>query len=247
MLQFNIFLTEELISIHPISLKRIEIRIGEDLAYYIMLDVETKNLGSRIMEDNELLLSLQLGDAAKQELYYADSKDPQLALEIGKKRIASLLSQGVIFAGYNLNGFDTVMLRKFLGIEIPESRVLDLLQSPRLKRLTSGKKTRLEEVCRLCGIEAGHKPKMDKRAEKYKAQPHIMERARAEAEDIIKNKGWSSDFAFSYTLDKIAGGHAIWDAYLEFVESGGRKNTLFYEYAIGDIISEYQLLSKLGY
>lgn len=217
------------------------------LGMYIMLDVETKNLGSDIMEDNELLMSLQLGDATKQELYYADSKDPQLALEMGKKRIASLLSQGVIFAGYNIKGFDTVMLKKFLGIEIPESKMLDLCQSLRLTQLTNKKKARLEEVCRICGIDASHKSKMDKRAEKYKAQPHIMKRAKAEAEDIVKNKGWSSDFALNYMLDKIAGGHAIWDAYLEFVESEGRKNTLFYEYAIGDIISEYQLLTKLGY
>jgi len=55
------------------------------------------------------------------------------------------------------------------------------------------------------------------------------------------------DFAFNYVLDKIAGGRAIFDAYLEFVKSEGQKNTLFYEYAIGDVISEYQLLKKLGY
>jgi len=41
--------------------------------------------------------------------------------------------------------------------------------------------------------------------------------------------------------------HYIYDAYLEFVKSGGQKNTLFYEYAIGDVISEYQLLKALGY
>jgi hypothetical protein len=214
---------------------------------YVVLDVETKNLGSDIMEDNEQLLSLQLGNSTKQELYYYDSKDPKLTLEIGKKQIATLLSQGVVFAGFNIKGFDTVMLRKFLGIEIPESKMLDLCQSPRLTQLINKRKARLEEVCRICGIDASHKPKMDKKAEKYKAQPDVMKLAKAKAEAIVKNKGWSYDFAFNYVLDKIAGGRAIWDAYLEFVESGGRKNTLFYEYAVGDVISEHQLLKKLGY
>jgi len=72
---------------------------------YIVLDVETKNLGSDIMRDNEQLLSLQLGDATKQKLYYYDSKNPKLTLEIGKKQITILLSQGVVFAGYNIKGF----------------------------------------------------------------------------------------------------------------------------------------------
>jgi hypothetical protein len=52
------------------------------------------------------------------------------------------------------------------------------------------------------------------------------------------------DFSYNYVLDKIAGGNAIYDAYLEFVECGGQKDTLFYEYAIGDAISEYQLLKN---
>lgn len=38
---------------------------------------------------------------------------------------------------------------------------------------------------------------------------------------------------------------AIMHAYNEFVQLGGDKATLFYEYAIGDVISEYQLLGKV--
>jgi hypothetical protein len=199
------------------------------------------------MRDNEQILSLQLGDTVKHKLFYYHSKDPQLTLGMGKKYIASLLSQGVIFAGYNIKGFDTVMLKQFLGVEIPDSRLLDLCQSPRLTELTGKEKAPLEEACGKCGIDVNHKLTMNRRAEKYYDRQDIREQARAKAEDLERNKGWSSNFAFNYALRKIAGGHAIFDAYLEFVKSGGQKNTLFYEYAIGDVISEHQLLKALGY
>jgi superfamily II helicase len=116
---------------------------------YIVLDVETKNLGSDIMKDNEQLLSLQLGDATKQELYYYDSKEPKRTLATGEKRIVSLLSQGVIFAGFKIKGFDIVMLKEFLGIEIPESKMLDLCLSPRLIQFTNKSKMRMEEACKV--------------------------------------------------------------------------------------------------
>ena len=214
---------------------------------YIVLDVETKNLGSDIMEDNERLLSIQLGDAHKQELYYADSKDPRWTLAMGEKQIAALSSQGYTFAGYNIMGFDTTMLKKFRGIEIPESKLFDICQSPRLTQFTNKKRCRMEEACRMCGVDASHKPKMDKRAEKYLARQDIKEQAKVKAEDLVKNKGWDPDFAFKYVLEKIAGGHAIYETYVEFVENGGRKDAFFYEYAIGDVISEYNLLKALKY
>ena len=37
---------------------------------------------------------------------------------------------------------------------------------------------------------------------------------------------------------------AIYEAYNEFVIKNGSKDTLFYEYAIGDVICEFQLLMK---
>jgi hypothetical protein len=214
---------------------------------YVVLDVETKNLGSDIMEDNEQILSIQIGNATEQALYYHDSKNPEWTLAMGEKEIASLLSQGVTFTGYNIKGFDAVMLKRFLRVEIPESKMLDLCQSPKLTKITEKRKARLEEVCEKCGISVLHKLKMNKRAEKYEDREDIKKQAKAEAEDLVRNKGWSHDFAHDYVLDKIAGGHAIFDAYLEFVKSGGQKDTLFYEYAIGDIIAEYQLLKALKY
>jgi hypothetical protein len=216
---------------------------------YIVLDVETKNLGSDIMRDSEQLLSLQLGDATKQKLYYYDSKNPKLTLEIGKKQITILLSQGAVFAGYNIKGFDAVMLKEFLGIEIPETNMLDLClcQQQKLTQLTGRNKPRLEEACAACGVEATHKRRMNERAKSYKSIEAHKNNALARAKELVEKRGWSQDFSYNYALDKIAGGHAIWDAYLEFAESGGRNDTLFYEYAIGDVISEHQLLRKLGY
>lgn len=214
---------------------------------YVALDVETKNLGSDIMKDNEQLLSLQLGDATKHELYYADSKDPQLNLEMGKKRMLSLLSQGVTFAGFNIKGFDIPILKQFLRVEIPESNIFDLCQTPRVYELGNRKIFGLERVCGECGIEVVHKRKMNERAEKYGAKENIQKEAKDKAVGIMQKKGGTLDYAFKEALRKIAYGHAVWNAYLEFVESGGQKDTLFYEYAIGDVISEYQLLKKLGY
>jgi len=215
---------------------------------YVVLDVETKNLGSDIMKDTEQLLSLQLGDATKQELYYHDSKNPKLTLETGKRRIESLLSQGVTFAGYNIKRFDTEMLKRFLGIEIPQSRMFELSDTPRMIELhRKTKDWTMECACQDCGIEVTHKQRMNTRAEKYRAKKDIQEKAKAKAVEIMRKKGGTLDYAFKEALHKIAYGHAIWDAYLEFVESGGRNDSLFYEYAVGDVISERLLLKKLGY
>jgi hypothetical protein len=214
---------------------------------YVVLDIETKNLGSDIMKDNEQILSIQLGNDIKQKLYYHDSKDPQWTLATGEKQIASLLSQGFIFAGYNIKNFDIPLLKRFLGVEIPKSNIFEVGETPRVAELNKMKKYRLEEVCAECGIDASHKLEMNKKAEEYKVRQDIKAQANVKAKELVRNKGWSFDFALKYALDKIAGGHAIFNAYLEFVESGGQKNTLFYKYAIGDVISEYQLLKALKY
>jgi hypothetical protein len=214
---------------------------------YLIIDIETENTGSDIMKDNKRIISVQIGDATKQELYYADSKDPQYTLSRAKKQIASLLSQGYIFAGYNIKSFDIPILKQFLRVEIPESNVFELSQTSRVTELNKIKKFKLEDICMECGVETNHKRKMNEKAEKYKGRQDIKDQAYAKAKDFVRNKGWTFDFAYRYALDKIARGTAIIDAYQEFVESGGQKNTLFYEYAIGDVISEYNLLKALKY
>jgi len=214
---------------------------------HVVLDVETKNLGCDVIKDNEQLLSFQLGDATEQELYYYDSKDKQSNLEIGKKRIMSLLSQGVTFAGFNIKNFDISILKQFLGVEIPDSNIFDLYQTPRVCELRNMKIFGLERVCGEYGIGVVHKRKMNERAEKCQAKEVIQIEAKAKALEVMKKKGGTFNYAFNEVLHKIAYGHAVWGSYLEFVESGGQKNTLFYEYAIGDVICEHQLLKKLGY
>jgi hypothetical protein len=216
---------------------------------YRIIDIETENTGADIMEDNKRILSVQIGDDVAQNLYWADSKDPQWTLDSAKKEIELLLSQGVIFAGYNVKSFDVRFLKQFLGMEIPESNILDicLCQSQKLTQLTGKNKPRLEEACAACGVKVFHKQRMNEKAKKYKSIESVKNQALAKAKELVKNRGWSLDFSYNYALDKVTGGHAIYDAYKEFVERGGQKDTLFYEYAIGDVISEYQLLKALGY
>ena len=216
---------------------------------YRIIDIETENTGTDVMEDNKRIISVQIGDDTKQNLYWADSKDPQWNLESAKKEIESLLSQGVIFAGHNIRGFDVRFLKQFLGVEIPESNILDpcQCQSQKLTQLTGKNKPRLEEACAACGVKVTHKQRMNEKANKYKSIEAFKKQALTKAKELVRNKGWSLNFSYDLVLDKIAVGNAIYDAYLEFVKSGGQENTLFYEYAIGDIISEYQLLKALGY
>ena len=216
---------------------------------YLIIDIETENTGTDVMEDNKRIISVQIGDDTKQTLYWADSKDPQWNLESAKKEIESLLSQGVIFAGHNIRGFDVRFLKQFLGVEIPESNILDpcQCQSQKLTQLTGKNKPRLEEACAAFGVKVTHKQRMNEEANKYKSIEVLKKQALTKAKELVKNKGWSLNFSYDLILDKIAVGNAIYDAYLEFVKSGGQKNTLFYEYAIGDIISEYQLFKALGY
>jgi len=215
---------------------------------YQIIDIETENTGSDIMRDNKRIISVQIGDDTKQELYYADSEDPRFTLAMAKERIESLLSQGVVFAGYNIKGFDIPLLKQFLGVEIPESSLLELSQTTMVTSLCqqrSRNRLRLEEICILLGIDSSHKKEMKRKAETYKTRPEIIAQAQEAARDIASRKGWSLDFSYGYAIDKIAGGNAIFDSYKDFVASKGSINTLFYRYAAGDVISEFRLLKHI--
>lgn len=212
---------------------------------YRIIDIETENTGSDILKDNKRIISVQIGDADKQELYYDDSKYPRYTFAEAKRQMASLLSEGCIFTGYNILGFDIPILKQFLRVEIPESNIFDLCQAPRVAELRNRRLFSLEEVCGECGIEVVHKRRMNEKAEDYKNRQDIKDLAVVKAREYVKNRGWSLDFSYDYVLNKIAGGNAIYDAYKEFVKRGGQKNTLFYEYAIGDVICEYRLLKIL--
>jgi len=213
---------------------------------YIVLDIETENTGSDIIKDNKRIISIQIGDATNQEIYYDDSKDLRWTLNSGIAKIKSLLSENYIFTGYNFKGFDLRFLKHFLGVEIPKSNVFDLSETNQCQSLRRRRIFSLEDVCKECGIKATHKQKMNKKAESYKKKQDIIEQAQIKAKEKIEIDGWSHEFAFNYVLKKIAGGHAIYDAYKDFVKSENKKNTLFYEYAIDDVIAEYNLLKILN-
>ncbi|MCX6648552.1 MAG: hypothetical protein NTV61_04090 [Candidatus Bathyarchaeota archaeon] len=214
----------------------------------LVLDIETENTGADIMADNKRIISVQLGNSAKQELYFADSKDTSRSLSTVKSRISSLLSEGIVFAGYNVKGFDVPMLKEFLDIDIPNENLLELYETEKvatLCRLKNRRTLRLEEVCKGFDIDTSHKDEMNHEAEKYKMRPDIVKKAQTAAKEIVDRKGWSFDFSYNYTLDKLAGGNAIYDSYLKFVERDGSPDTLFHRYAVGDIISEYRLLQAV--
>lgn len=216
---------------------------------YRAIDIETENTGIDIMKDNKRIISVQIGNDTKQNLYWADSKDSLWTLKSAEKEISSLLSQGVIFTGYNIKGFDNLFLKQFLGIEIPELNILDICHTDEIREFhnTTSDWT-MECACAKWFVSANYKQKMNTKAEQYKTRQDIQEKAKVGAREIMKTKSWlTPSGAYTKALNKIAGGHAIYDAYLEFVKSGGQKDTLFYEYAIGDVVSEYQLLKKLGY
>jgi len=129
---------------------------------HLIIDIETENTGADIMEDNKRIISVQIGNATEQDLYWADSTNLQLALASVKKEIASLLSEDCIFAGYNIKGFDLPLLKRFLKVEIPESNILELSQTPKITQLAKSRNRRnlrLEEVCMEYGIEVTHKQK----------------------------------------------------------------------------------------
>jgi hypothetical protein len=214
----------------------------------LILDIETENTGSDIWKDNERIISVQIGDDSQQEFYYADSKNPLTKLDKVKTRIESLISQGYLLAGYNMK-FDTHNIKQFLKCDIPEENALELYHMDRFnERLRSlGRRyLRLEEACVEFGIQVTHKNEMNQKAEQYKVRPDIIDRAKKVAPKIAIKKGGTVEYAYNEAIKKIAGGYAILDAYNEFVTNGCSKDSLFYKYAIGDVICEFQLFKAIN-
>ncbi len=214
----------------------------------LVLDIETENLGANVMTDNTRVISIQLGDENNQTLYFADSKKPENSLDESIKRINLLISEGYVFAGYSIKRFDVPILKELLNIEIPEENILELTHTTRFNNLLRrlGKRyLSLADACAALGINASHKKKMITKAEGYLTRPDILNKAKKEAPVIAKKKGGSVEYAYNESIRKIAGGYAIYDAYIEFVQKDGARDTLFYEYAVGDIVCEYKLFKKL--
>ena len=212
------------------------------------LDVETENRGPDIIADNKRIISIQIGDDKEVEVYWADSPDPEMSLENAKNRIKSLLDQAVTFAGFNIIGFDNIVLDNLLGIKIPKENILELTTTHKMlqfKQEIGRRNISLAYTCKKFGIDASHKEEMNKIADEFKKQDKIWTQASKAADQIVKAKQWSRDFALNKCLNKIAVGCAIYDAYEKFRDSGGRKDMLFYRYAAGDVVCEYRLLQAL--
>lgn len=214
----------------------------------VVIDIETENTGADIIRDNKRIISVQIGNSEKQELYYADARDPSLSTSRVPQRIRTLIAERNVFAGYYLRDFDLPLLKQFLGVEIPGANILEITEMDGIKKLqqrTGRRSYRVEDVCREYGIPTDHKRLMHERAESFRKRPEVLTLADTAARQLVADKGWSYDFSLTYKLDKIAGGRAIYDSYLEFVQKNGAKDTLFHRYAIGDVICEYQLMQKL--
>jgi len=199
-------------------------------------------MGADIDLDNKRIISVQIGDATNVELYYADSKHIEHGLPSARDRIAEMLSKGHVFTGYNIERFDIPNLAKFLEIQVPPSNFIDLSQTDIIKSLKRTQALyKLEDVCQRLNIPVKHKHRMNEKAETYKTRQDILALADKEAPRIAAKRGGTVEFARKEAIGKIALGTAIFDSYKEFVGKEGSKDTLFYEYAIGDIVCEYRL------
>ena len=197
----------------------------------LVIDIETENTSADVATGNKRIISIQIGDDVTQEIYYDDSSE--YSLSRGKERILSLLSSGCVFVGFYL-AFDLPLLKKFLDIDITNYIELQIV------RYSS-----LVDACRPYKINVDHKQKMNEKAEEYTKRDDIRNEARIEAQKRVEEKGDSFDYAFGKCLKSISFGKAIIDSYNEFVQKGGSKDTLFYEYAIGDVICEFRLFKAL--
>jgi len=199
------------------------------------------------MSDNRRVLSVQIGDSTKQELYYADASTGDRSLFQVPVRVGRLASQGCIFAGYNIKAFEVNFLRKFLGVRIQDTSVVDLREMDAVKKLQekTGKAfLELEEVCSAYGISTDHRRLLDEKVELLKKKPEILAQAN-EAAKQLEAKGWTPDSSLKSALDRIATGNAVLESYQEFVQKNGAEDSVFYKYAVGDVICEHRLLQAL--
>jgi len=212
----------------------------------ITLDIETENIGYDIMEDNKRIISIQLMEGTETKIFYDGSKTD--SIEIGKDELHSLIESGKHFMGFNIRNFDVPLIKKFLGMVIPPSQIIEISEMPamdRVRRQIGKNKVSLIQACDVMGVGCSHKNLMDEKTEKFKQQPDVIEQAKIGARKWVDELGWGSDFSFNLALRKIAGGMAILEAFNEFVDSDGDTNSLFYDYAIGDLMSEKALYLKM--
>ncbi len=212
-----------------------------------VIDIETENTGYDIMKHNKRIISIQMFDGQEGLIFY-DGSDKN-TIDVAKSNIQSQIDAGFKFVGFNIRNFDVPLIKEFLGIEIPSGQILEISEMSSMNKIREKlgkKKPRLVDVCGHLGIECSHKNIMDDLSLKFRNQSDVIVIAKEGAEKWIKELGWGSSFSHNLALEKVAGGMAILDSFNEFVKHGGDPNSLFYKYAMGDVISEHKLYQKLN-
>ena len=155
---------------------------------------------------------------------------------------------GTKFVGFNVRNFHVRFIREFMDVDIPNSQIVDIgeLQKTNDIKQKMGKNwPRLIDLCDFLKIECSHKNLMDEQSVAFKNLPHVIELAKEGAEKWGKEKNWSYNYSYNRALNSVSVGMAIMKSFEDFVKSGGSTDSLFYKYAIGDVISEYLLYQKV--
>lgn len=216
---------------------------------FYSLDIETENEGIGVLNGVKRVLSIQIGTDTNQELYYADSEEKGLSLQHGIKRIEQLVDDGYSFSGYNIKGFDLKILKDHYDLAIPQSKVIDLMESDAIKSLkqrTNRTYASLEWVCQAYSIDSSHKKQMDEYSRRYYDDTRFKTDAIILGKMLVSQRGWDPDYCERYALKNLSFKQAIIDTFLEFIKANGSHDSLFYRYAIGDIICEHKLLKALA-
>ena len=212
----------------------------------VTLDIETENTGYDIMEDNKRIISIQLMEGTKTKIFYDGSKTDRI--EAGENKLHSLIESGKNFVGFNIRNFDVRLIKKFLGIEIPASQIIEISEMPKMNNIRKHLRNdwpRLVDCCEFMDVECSHKGLIDEQSNRLKKRPDVIKKAKEGAVALQERRGWSFNYAYNQALDKISGGTAILEAFNEFVGSKGDPNTIFYRYAMGDVFSENALYLKM--
>jgi len=213
----------------------------------IVIDIETENTGYDIMGDNKRILSVQTYNGNESVIYYEGSSTNDLS--DAKRFLEGQIEQGTKFVGFNVRNFDVRFIREFMKVDIPNSQIVDigeLKKTGDVKQKMGKQWPRLVEICDFLEIDCSHKNLMDDDSVKFKDLPDVIKLAKEGAEKMCKEKSWwTYDDAYDRALNSISIGTAILKSFEDFVKSGGNADSLFYKYAIGDVISEYLLYQKV--
>jgi len=212
----------------------------------VTLDIETENTGYDIMEDNKRIISIQLMEGTETKIFYDGSKTD--SIEAGENKLHSLIESGKNFVGFNIRNFDVRLIKKFLGIRIPASQIIEISEMPKMNNIRKHLRNdwpRLVDCCEFMDVECSHKGLMDEQSNRLKKRPDVIKKAKEGAVALQERRGLSFNSAYNRALDKISGGTAILEAFNEFVGSKGDPNTIFYRYAMGDVFSENALYLKM--